>query len=94
MKTTRTWEQLIAAANERVDCGRCGGLGQWCGGPCFRCHGTRKRLTRAARAARIIADKVVALRKRIAELEANNDCPNCRDDAEYYERQLEQLIAA
>jgi DnaJ-class molecular chaperone len=35
--------------NERVTCGRCGGLGRWCGGACFKCGGYGKHLTARAR---------------------------------------------
>ena len=48
----------MASINERVTCGRCGGLGQWCGGRCFRCNGAGKLLTQRARNLREELDEV------------------------------------
>jgi DnaJ-class molecular chaperone len=56
--------------NERVTCGRCGGLGQWCGGSCFKCNGHGKHLTVQARALRTA---LAETDERLAKLRAKSN---------------------
>jgi hypothetical protein len=56
----------MAKINERVTCGRCGGLGQWCGGACFKCNGHKAVLTRSAR---ILRSRLADIEDRLAKID-------------------------
>ena len=60
---------MAGKINERVTCGRCGGLGQWCGGACFRCNGHGKHLTPQAQSLRTVLAEVD---ERIGKLKSKN----------------------
>lgn len=79
--------------NERITCGRCGGLGRWCGGVCFRCNGHGKRLTPAARRLR---EELAEVNERLAKFRRLRNQENAivRKVIELNEARREEIYAA